>query len=733
MTQSLTKLYALLNEDQSPVPPFSPANITLENPQPASGAGYNSQVTLRGLEGQAYAGTAVVKYRRLDLVFLFSGHLTQVLPETPQALLDLLNTATGAWVDLEDLEPFVLPSPTPGNPATLVLTAKADSFGFRGQATLQIESAYTPPVVDVEDGTIESDVSTFLFRDTYDTGSGPLTGRTPEAGTYIFDYYNETNNLAPVLDAGVLKPAANMQSFGVDGTFTPVPASSGVVSLKTRLTHYAPSELIPEVSYFELGLTSDDGTYTGASFSTGSGMISLFNSPANTATDAAWSIPADLTQPIEFELRWDTTTGDAGVYQDGTLLHSLPGVGSLAGNVNAFYVWDGDMSAVRLDSVEVAMGAATPVPTPAVAPAALLPYAHGGLPPEGYWFKSQRRTYFGNNDTFVNGYVAAKVEAPIEATVIWQSEWIPAPTNTGPAPGFLPNRGPTTFPDGEIVTDPVFNYPLAACIDLGATQGVSVGAMRVWAIVDGVPASNYFLVGFAYQEPGGQQFSDTPWEEGQFTTVFVDIGYAEPRGVVAPTVLIRDDFNGAADTDFVGRVPNISVDGHAYSDLSGGSNAKFVLDGGGSAYATVGTQEAAYGFLAYDNGSNLRVELSLRNSDGVSALASNFDAIFSVEVESTGQNGRHADFGIDTAGWLYMYSADTGDGSVEYAQPLGAGGAAVKFTFEWGNGHQKFFINDVLQSDLVITAAGEPLGAGTLYLQLEPGNKIEYLQLSQLP
>jgi hypothetical protein len=733
MTQSLTKLYALLNEDQSPVPPFSPTNVALENPQPASGVGYNSQVTLRGLEGQAYEGTAVAKYRRLDLALLLSGLATQTLPATPQALLDQINTLSGAWLDLEDLETFVLPDPSPGVVVALVLTTKPTSYAFTGQATLQVKSAVEDPVVDVEDGTVEPDPSAFLFRDTYETGSGPILGRTPEAGTYNFEYYNETNNLAPVLDAGWLEVAPGMQGFGLDGAFTPVAPSSGVLSLKTRLTHYSANAIIPELSYFDLGLTTDDGSYASASYSTGGGMLFLSNSFTNASIDAAWPVPADLTQPTEFELRWDTTTGDVGVYQDGTLLHSLAGAGPTVGNVNTFYVYGGDMAAVRLDSVEIALGAATPTATPVVEPAALLPYAHGGVAPEGYWFQSQRRTFMSNAETFVNGYIAAKVDAPIESTVVWQSEWTPAPTNTGPAPGFLPNRGPTTFPTGEIVTDPVFDYPLAACVDAGATQGESVGVMRVWAIVDGVPAANYFIVGFGYQEPNGQTFRDTPWVEGQFTTVFVDVGYAEPRGTAAPTVLIRDDFNGEVNSDFVGRVPNISVDGHAYSSLSDGSNAKFVLDGAGSAYTTVGTQEAAYGFLAYDEGTNLRVELSLRNADGVSALASNFDAIFSVEVHSAGQPARQADFGIDTVGSLYMYSAQAGDGSVAYAQPLGAGGAAVKFTFEWGNGHQKFFIDDVLQSDLVITAAGEPLGAGTLYLQLEPGNKIDYLQLSQLP
>jgi len=735
MTQSLTKLYALLNSDQNPKPAFTPTNIVLENVQPASGANYNSQVTLRAVEGQGYEGTSLAKYRRLSLAFLFADHLAQVMPETPQALLDQLNAASGAWVDLEDLEAFTLPVASGSTPAALTLTAKANSFGFRGQATFQLTNAYVPPVVDVEDGTIEPDVSAFLFRDTYNTGDGVLTGRVPEAGTYVFDYYNDSNNLPPVVDAGELKAAPGMSGLGLDGTFAPVTSADGVLSLRTVIKNYGSSAVLPELSYLDFGLASDDGSYVGASLGVGNGSIAFSNSGAavNSMIDG-WVMPADIAQPLEVEVRWDLATGDAGVYVAGVLLHTLTGTGAVPGSANAFWLYAGDARDVLMDVLEIKTGVATLMPTPAVGAPLLNVYAHGASDANGFWNKLERRTTMGNDGTPISNKIAGKVDAAPGALVQWVSEWVPAASNTtGAAPGFLPNRGPSTFPEGDIVVDPVYDYALAALVDPAPLLGTSVGVMRVWAYVDGVPTANYFSVGFAYQEPNGLAFSDTPYVDGQLTSAWVEIGFAPAPALVLPEVLIRDDFDGAAGTDFVGRVPNVSASGYAYSDLSGGSNAKFVVDGAGSAYTTVGTQEAAYGFLAYDEGSNLRVEFTLRNADGVSALASNFDAIWSVEVHSAGQPARQADFGIESAGELYMYSAQAGDGTVPYEQVLGAGGAAVKFTLEWGNGHQKFYIDDVLQSDLVITEAGEPLGAGTLYLQLEPGNKIDYLQLSQLP
>jgi len=199
-----------------------------------------------------------------------------------------------------------------------------------------------------------------------------------------------------------------------------------------------------------------------------------------------------------------------------------------------------------------------------------------------------------------------------------------------------------------------------------------------------------------------------------------------------PTVLLRDDFNGAADSDFVGRVPNISLNGAAYSSLSDGSTPKLVVDGNGFAYASGAAQEAAFGFLDYDAGTALRFEMSMRNADGVSELARTFDAIFTVQMKSNGQPNRRADFAISEAGALYLYCPDNTDISVPYTDPLGAGGAAVKFTFEWANGHLKFLIDDVEVGDLTINATGEPSGAGTLYIEFQPGNKVDYIQLSQL-
>lgn len=738
MTQSLTKVYALINEEQSPVPAITPQNTVLEAIRAASGPGYNTQATLRGLADQGYSGQVTVSYRRLDLGLLYGGYET-VLAEnltTPQDLLDRLNGVRAAGIELGDLEAFTIPVVAPGGNESLVLTALADSYGFVGSVTLTLQSAVVPPVVDVEDATIETPPSAFLFRDTYDTGSGPLTGRVPEAGTYVFDYYGEPANLAPVVDTGELKVGAGMEHLALDGTFTPVANTGGVVSLKVVMRNTNPTSAIPETAYFDIGLSMEDGNYADVIVGTGNGAATLYNSSSEVTAMVPLAVPTDPNQLLEVELRWDTATGRVGVYADSVLVQSIEGSGALAGAINAFFIYIGDASGVALDRVEVKTGVAAPALLETATPPLLNLYAQGGVDANGYWYKTQRATSFTNNTGYLVNKFGGKVTAPSEAQVTWLSQWTPDPTNTsGVAPGFLPNRGPSPDPvDNEILTDTVYNNPLAALVDSAPMLGVSVGVMRVWAVIDGVPAGNYFSVGFGYPKQYGG-FTATPNSEGQLTSAYMEIGYAPAPAVVAPTVLIRDDFDGANGMEITtGRIPNISLDAHPYSNLSDGSNARFLLDGAGSIYTSVGPQSAAYGFLAFDDGTGLlRFEMSMRNADGVSALARNFDAMFTVKLRSdVGGTVRQMTYAIQAADELYMYSPDGGEAYTPYTEPLGAGGAAVKFTFEWGAGHAKFFIDDVLQSELAISAAGESQGPGTLYIEFEPGNKIDYIELARV-
>ncbi|MNU19722.1 hypothetical protein D3C71_79550 [compost metagenome] len=739
MTQSLIKLYELLNTDQYPKPAFTEQNVVLEDVQPVVGSNFNTQVTVRAVEGQGYEGTGVATYRRLNLAFLLAPHNTQD-PDTittPQELLDALNQATGAWLELADLDTFTIPTAVPGEEAQVLLKAKADSFGFHGESTITLRAAVVL-AVDVTDAVIEVESSNLHFRDTYEGAAGSIVGRVPQAGTYDTANYG-AEWLPPLVEGGVMKCDPATHQFGIDALFDPVTAASGVVSLKVLLRNYQSTHVIEEMATISLGLATTDnenGLWAWSDFAIRGRKLELFNGSTEQNAIVEWPVPIDPSELMELEIRWDLATGDFGAFVNGVRVHTVAGTGPVAAPIGGCWAAGYDVKNSLFESIEVTSGAA-PLEINAPAQPLAMTWYSSGLQ-DGLWWGLSNFTWFTAGEAPLPDVLAAKVLGAANADVDWTAEWFPVPSNTsGGVPTLAANRGPdpSLLSAGGTGNDPAAVYPLAAWVDQSTSGGRSVGVLRIKAKIDNVDVPVYVYAGLAYQNPTESGYSDVPYTVDQYTTTFVDIGFTGAPAVVPPTVLIRDDFNGTAGTNFVGRIPNISVDGHAYSDLSDGSGSELLLDGNGNVYASEGPQQAAYGFLVYDTSSAMRFEMSMRNADGVSPLARNFDAIFAVQMRSTGagQNLRRADFDLSAADSLYMYSPEGGEATPAYTDPLGAGGAAVKFTFEWGNGHLKYFINDALQADLTITAAGEPQGPGYLYVEFEPGNKVDYIQLSQLP
>ncbi len=159
MTQSLDKVYALINAEHTPVPAITQTNTVLENVRPAAGNGYNTQATLRALATGEYDGEVSIYYRRLNLALLYAGVNTfnQGAISTPQQLLDALNALRDAGIELADLEAFTVAEEIPGQLQDVVLTAKAGSYGFYGAVTIHLTSAALPPVVSIQDAVIEDD------------------------------------------------------------------------------------------------------------------------------------------------------------------------------------------------------------------------------------------------------------------------------------------------------------------------------------------------------------------------------------------------------------------------------------------------------------------------------------------------------------------------------------------------------------------------------------------------
>lgn len=147
MTQSKTKLLELINNSNFPPVPLTEENVELLDVQPATGGGgsWNTRVTAQAVAEKDYTGSRTLFYRRLNLSLLDAGLIfsTETVT-TAQALLDQLNTVTGAWLDLQDLETFVLPTPAPSQSEALTLIAKADSFGWTGQLTVTLQNTALP-------------------------------------------------------------------------------------------------------------------------------------------------------------------------------------------------------------------------------------------------------------------------------------------------------------------------------------------------------------------------------------------------------------------------------------------------------------------------------------------------------------------------------------------------------------------------------------------------------------
>lgn len=143
MTQSKIKLLELINNANYPIVPLSELNVELNDVTPASGGGaaWNTRVTCMAIPDRGYQGSRTLFYRRLALSVIGSGvRISMTGIDTPQALLDALNTTYGAWLDLEDLQAFELPTFTDTDPINFTLTAAAGSYGWTGSITLVLQA-----------------------------------------------------------------------------------------------------------------------------------------------------------------------------------------------------------------------------------------------------------------------------------------------------------------------------------------------------------------------------------------------------------------------------------------------------------------------------------------------------------------------------------------------------------------------------------------------------------------
>jgi hypothetical protein len=164
---SKDKLFALINAT-NPLPrPLTANNVELIDPRPAVGTDWNTRVTIRAITDKGYSREQDVFYRRIDLSDLEPIVYKASDVTTPASLLALINARRGTWMELEDVQPFVVPVTPAGGQSSVVITAADESYCFIGQATVTLRKAAPVPVANVTLGartTTEDPAWPFLQR-----------------------------------------------------------------------------------------------------------------------------------------------------------------------------------------------------------------------------------------------------------------------------------------------------------------------------------------------------------------------------------------------------------------------------------------------------------------------------------------------------------------------------------------------------------------------------------------
>lgn len=176
LTPSGEQIIILLNETFVPPTIFADTNLLFGTPTPApdGATDYDTVVIATGIPGRGYYGTAEIHYTRCPLsnlegqVVLYS---TSVF--TLQAICDQMNALFDTFLDPTDFDTPTIPTLSPGQMATVTLTAASASLGWEGSVDVTIN--YGKPYLS----TAISSNRLSVLSDTMPTASGaPNLGST---------------------------------------------------------------------------------------------------------------------------------------------------------------------------------------------------------------------------------------------------------------------------------------------------------------------------------------------------------------------------------------------------------------------------------------------------------------------------------------------------------------------------------------------------------------------------
>lgn len=142
MDNSIQRLLKEANEKNVPKRPLTLINISPQIPVVVEdNEKFNSAVTIEGVPGRVYVGQQTLLYKRISLPEALNDlTLRNIVPFTPEMVIEMVNRQLNLFITMEDLEPFTPPVLELNETATLTLTSRPESFGFVG--TVEIELMY---------------------------------------------------------------------------------------------------------------------------------------------------------------------------------------------------------------------------------------------------------------------------------------------------------------------------------------------------------------------------------------------------------------------------------------------------------------------------------------------------------------------------------------------------------------------------------------------------------------
>lgn len=140
MDNSITRLLKEANEKNVPKRPLSLINITPQAPVVLEGnEKFNSALTIEAVPGRVYVGQQTLLYKRISLTEALADlQLRDIVPFTPEMVIEMVNRQLGLFITAEDLEPFTPPPLALNETATLTLVSKPQSFGFIGSVDIEL-------------------------------------------------------------------------------------------------------------------------------------------------------------------------------------------------------------------------------------------------------------------------------------------------------------------------------------------------------------------------------------------------------------------------------------------------------------------------------------------------------------------------------------------------------------------------------------------------------------------